>query len=95
MMKFRFNITRLPWMNFRFKISHWPWEFPGPFLLFTVFFLLAGVVGLGPLIIHVIWCIQLAAENWVALVLLVVGVIVAPVGWVHGMSILLGFGGWL
>ena len=59
------------------------------------FVLLAAVVGLGPLIIHVVWCVQLASENWVALVLLVAGVIVAPVGWVHGMSILLGFGGWL
>ena len=55
-----------------------------------------AVVGLGPLIIHVVWCVQLASEyseNWNALVLLVAGVIVAPVGWVHGMSILLGFGG--
>ena len=85
-------------MKFRFKISHWPWDFPGPLVLFTGLFLLLAVVGLGPLIIHVVWCIQLAAQSadyWIPLVLLVVGVILAPVGWVHGMSILLGFGGWL
>ena len=76
-------------MNFRIK---------GNFL--SVRWLLTGVitfmvVGLVPLSIHVVWCIQMAAETGSAIALLIVGLLLFPVGWVHGMSILLGFGGWL
>ena len=84
--------------KFKFGISHWPWDFPGPILAASVFYVLLAVAGLVPLIIHVMWCIQLAteyADYWIPLVLLIAGLIVPPVGWVHGMSILSGFGGWL
>lgn len=50
-----------------------------------LFYLFAFV----PLIAHVVWCVAVSA--WV---LMVAGVLVTPVGWVHGLSILLGFGGW-
>ena len=61
----------------------------------ALFVLLAAVVGFGPLIIDVVWCIQMAAETGSAIALLIVGLLVFPVGWVHGVSILLGFGGWV
>ncbi len=49
----------------------------------------------GPLVAHVLWCIDMATETWQALVLLVAGLALPPVGWVHGVSVLIGFGGWL
>ena len=58
------------------------------FLLAMVFFFL-------PLGTHIVWCIQRADETMSALALLVVGLFMFPVGWVHGMSVLLGMGGWV
>ena len=61
--------------------------------------LIAGPVmaaaGLIPLAWHVLWCIEKAAEGWQSLALLVAGLAIPPLGWAHGMSLLLGFGGWL
>ena len=90
-MKFKYG-------DFEFGLSRWPYDFPGPILAAVIFYFLFGVAVFGPLVIHVWWCIQLAtgyADYWIPLVLLIGGLIVPPVGWVHGMSILLGFGGWL
>ena len=48
-----------------------------------------------PIVTHIIWCIQMADTTGSAIALMIAGMMVAPVGWVHGMSILLGFGGWI
>ena len=53
------------------------------------------VVGFGPLVQHVLWCIERADETGSAIALLIVGLIFFPVGWVHGVSVILGFGGWV
>ena len=53
-----------------------------------------AAVGLIPLARHVLWCIG-HSESMQHILLLGAGVIVPPLGWVHGMSLLLGFGGWL
>ena len=41
------------------------------------------------------WCIGRAEETGSAIALLVVGLFFFPIGWLHGVSIILGFGGWL
>ena len=60
--------------------------------------LIAGPVmaaaGLIPLAWHVLWCIE-RSESMQYILLLGAGVIVPALGWAHGMSLLLGFGGWL
>jgi len=43
---------------------------------------------------HIVWCIQMADKTGSAIALLIVGVIFAPLGWIHGVSVLLGYG-WL
>ena len=53
-----------------------------------------AVAGLIPLARHVLWCIG-HSESMQHILLLGAGVIIPPLGWVHGMSLLLGFGGWL
>ncbi len=63
--------------------------------LIVVFILFWFVAGTGPLIVHIVWCIQTASETGSAIALLIVGLLFFPVGWIHGMSIILGFGGWL
>ncbi len=52
------------------------------------------VIG-GPLIRHVVWCVQMADVTGSAIALLIVGLVIFPVGWIHGVSVLLGFGGWV
>ena len=71
-----------------FNADNAPW-------LIVVFILFGLVAGAGPLIVHIVWCIQMAAETGSAIALLIVGLLFFPVGWIHGMSIILGFGGWL
>jgi hypothetical protein len=41
---------------------------------------------------HIIWCIDAAAESGSAIALLVVGVVLPPVGAVHGICAMLGWG---
>ena len=55
--------------------------------------LVVGLFGLvlGPFITHIVWCINAASETGSAIALLIVGIIIPPVGWVHGLSIWLGF----
>ena len=48
-----------------------------------------------PLIQHVIWCIGKADETGSAIALLIAGLVFFPVGWVHGMAVIFGFGGWV
>ncbi len=76
---------------FKFKPVHI--QFRGP--LAIPFFLITVAVLLGPIVKHVMWCIEAAADTGSAIALLVVGLMFPPVGWVHGVSILLGFGGWI
>lgn len=56
---------------------------------------IAVIAGLGalfaPFIYHVIWCIGMASETGSAIALLIVGLVVAPVGWVHGVALFLGY----
>ena len=80
--------SKLLWFSFDFDFLDEPWLGIGIFLLVIV----ASAVPMG---FHVVWCIQMAAENGSAIALLVAGLLIAPVGWAHGMSILLGFGGWV
>jgi hypothetical protein len=58
-------------------------------------FILIICVSLGPLVAHVVWCINAAAHTGSAIALLIAGLALPPVGWVHGVSVLLGFGGWV
>lgn len=60
----------------------------------TIWLLLA-VIAIGPLVQHVVWCINQADQTGSAIALLIVGLIIAPVGWLHGVSVLFGLGGWI
>ena len=62
-------------------------------MLFKYLGLFVGFVGLvlGPLITHIVWCINAASETGSAIALLIVGLIIPPVGWIHGISLWLGF----
>lgn len=58
--------------------------------------LFAGVIALvaafiGPMIYHIVWCINMADETGSAIALLIVGVIFPPLGWVHGVALTFGF----
>ena len=70
-----------------------PAKLPPP--VFLSFALVLAAAGLVPIGWHVLWCIEAAAQGWQSLALLVAGLAIPPLGWVHGMSLLLGFGGWL
>ena len=63
-------------------------------VILTIWLALAAVAFV-PMVKHILWCIEAAAETGSAIALLVVGLIIPPVGWVHGVSLLLGFGGWV
>ena len=65
-----------------------------PFAVVLIVGPVMAAAGLIPLVWHVLWCIK-HSESMQHLLLLGAGVIVPPLGWVHGMSLLLGFGGWL
>ena len=58
-------------------------------------FLLLAVVIVVPFVRHIVWCVQHAAETGSAIALLIVGLVIPPVGWLHGLSVLLGLGGWV
>ncbi len=73
----------------RFALAKLP---PPVFLAIALVLAAAGLVPLGR---HVLWCIETAAQGWQSLALLVAGLAIPPLGWVHGVSLLLGFGGWL
>lgn len=45
----------------------------------------------GPFITHIVWCIGKAAETGSAIALLIVGVVMPPVGWAHGLCLWFGF----
>ncbi len=57
--------------------------------------IIMALVFLVPYIEHIVWCINKADETGSAIALLVVGVVIFPVGWLHGLSLILGMGGWL
>lgn len=51
---------------------------------------LIGIIAvLGPFVVH-IWVT--VATNWAAL--LILGLAVPPIGWIHGAGVLLGVWGW-
>ena len=65
-------------------------------ILVILSLLAVAVLGVGgPIVVHVIWCIQMADVTGSAIALLIIGVAVFPVGWVHGVSLILGYGGWV
>ena len=45
----------------------------------------------GPFIYHIIWCINMASETGSAIALLIVGVILPFIGWIHGVALLFGW----
>jgi len=58
----------------------------------TVLFVIAGIgLVFGPFITHIVWGINAAAETGSAIALLIVGVLIPPVGWIHGIALWLGF----
>ena len=54
-----------------------------------------AVLFLAPIGQHIWWCIEKADETGAAIALLIVGLAIFPIGWLHGVSIFLGFGGWV
>ena len=64
--------------------------------LFTSTIGIAFVLGiLLPLPVHICWCIERADETGSAIALLIVGLVFFPVEWIHGVSVIPGFGGWV
>lgn len=62
--------------------------------LFTSTIGIAFVLGiLLPLPVHLCWCIESADETGSAKALLIVGLVFFSVEWIHGVSVILGFGG--
>ncbi len=59
----------------------------------SLIFAVAGfaLVTLGPLIYHVVWSINTAAETGSAIALLIVGLLFPPLGWTHGVALLFGY----
>ena len=52
----------------------------------------ASLVALvAPFIYHIVWSIKMASETGSAIALLIIGVVIPPVGWAHGVSLLLGW----
>lgn len=45
----------------------------------------------GPILTHLIWCIDKASETGSAIALLIAGLVIPPIGWLHGVSLWLGF----
>ncbi len=57
-----------------------------------VLFTVAGLaLVFGPFVTHIVWCINAAAETGSAIALLIIGVLIAPVGWLHGVALWLGY----
>lgn len=48
-------------------------------------------VTIGPIITHIVWCVQHASETGSAIALLIVGLVFTPVSWVHGVCLWFGF----
>ena len=65
------------------------------FPVFLVVGLPLAALTLVPLGWHIHWCIGQAAHGMQPVALLVAGMAFPPLGWAHGMSLLLGYGGWL
>lgn len=52
----------------------------------------AGIfIVLAPIINHIVYCINAASETGSAIALLVVGLLITPVAWVHGVALWLGY----
>ena len=43
---------------------------------------------IGPFIVHIVVCVK---TNWAAM--LIIGLVIPPVGWVHGVGVIFGFWG--
>ena len=43
-----------------------------------------------PLINHILYCINAASQNGSAIAMLIVGLIIPPVGWLHGVALWMG-----
>lgn len=60
----------------------------GGFMIIVLGFLF---IIFGPIINHVVWCINAAAETGSAIALLIIGLVFPPLGWVHGVALWLGY----
>jgi len=60
-------------------------------IVFIVLGIMAAFAVFVPLITHVMWCISKADQTGSAIALLIVGLVVPPVGWVHGVALFLGY----
>lgn len=54
-------------------------------------FIIGILIFFGPYIKHIIWCIEKAEETGSAIALLIVGLFIFPIGWLHGVSLMLGY----
>ena len=43
-----------------------------------------------PVLNHIVWCIGAADRTGSAIALLIAGLVIPPVGWVHGVSLFFG-----
>ncbi|KKM21701.1 hypothetical protein LCGC14_1632740 [marine sediment metagenome] len=63
----------------------------GIVILITSIVTATAAATIGPLIYHVVWSINAAAETGSAIALLIVGLLFPPLGWLHGVALLLGY----
>jgi nucleoside permease NupC len=48
-------------------------------------------VAVAPIINHIVWCVDKASETGSAIALLIVGLVITPVSWVHGVCLFFGY----
>jgi len=60
-------------------------------VLVYAFWLIVMSICFIPYVTHLIWCIDKASETGSAIALLIAGLVIPPIGWLHGVSLWLGF----
>ena len=66
-----------------------------PLPLFLIVAPALAILILLPIGWHAFWCVERVEQGLQFFALLFAGLAFTPLGWIHGMSVLLGFGGWL
>lgn len=54
---------------------------------------LAVFIAVVPFIAHMAWAVGLPCTTWLSMTILIGGIVVFPLGWLHGTVVILGFGG--
>ena len=77
---------------FRFRFNFSAQRLSGlEFTGVVILFILIAIIAIVPVVKHIIWCIQAAADSMQPVALLVAGLIIPPLGWLHGVSLFLGY----